>query len=303
MYLTFIIQIRKREHTAMDLDRLSPYIRLASETSVKGPYLLKEREIFDYDLIYIYEGSARLTVNGTAFFGQKGDLFFLKPKQRHSIYIEENVSFTQLHIHFDLYYQDNSPNVKISFVPPEKMTQYELTLFREDVCSAPPLDMPNHIRFHNPLYIEKMFLGLIQEYKMKTLYYDAAVKGLFINLWIYLLREYNLFQSKISRSYHDQITQIAAYLHSDYSRTFTTDELARMANLSTSYFIHLFKKRYGLTPARYHSLLRIEKAKELIQFTNQTIEEIGRSVGFNSIHSFCRAFKSQEGFPPTYFRK
>ncbi len=53
-------------------------------------------------------------------------MFFLfKPMERHSIEIIGKEIFHQPHLHFDLYYEENSPRVKVSFKPYEAMDEAE----------------------------------------------------------------------------------------------------------------------------------------------------------------------------------
>jgi len=286
----------------MDLHRLSPYIRHASESTVQGPYLLKEREIFDYDLVYIKDGCVNVIINGNKYIGNSGDIFLFKPKQRHSLYIEDGTYFNQLYVHFDLYYLDDSPEVKISFSPIEKMSPKELSWFREDVCSKKPFNLPNYIRLQNPIYVQEMLQNIIQEFKTKTIFYETVVKGLFIQVLTYLLRQVNWSEHCNTNIHYSKLVEIASFINTNYDRNFTDDELAKMINISKNYFISIFSNTFGLTPKNYHTMVRMEKAKELIQFTTLTIEQIAEKVGYSGIHSFSRAFKNYEGVHPTYYR-
>ena len=83
----------------------------------------------------------------------------------------------------------------------------------------------------------------------------------------------------------------------------SVDELAQRANRSKYYFLRLFKEAFGVSPLKHQQLVRIEKAKESIQYTNASIKEIASLVGYESIQSFTRAFSQIEGVPPTYYRK
>jgi len=65
----------------------------------------------------------------------------------------------------------------------------------------------------------------------------------------------------------------------------------------------VFKKAFAMTPIYYHRVMRVEKAKELIQFTDTTLTKIIESMGFSSINAFSRTFKMVEGVPPTFYRR
>ncbi|WP_246359167.1 helix-turn-helix domain-containing protein [Paenibacillus phytorum] len=49
--------------------------------------------------------------------------------------------------------------------------------------------------------------------------------------------------------------------------------------------------------------MRIEKAREMIQFTDEPLTRIAELIGFPDIHSFSKAFKKIEGVNPSFYRK
>lgn len=55
-------------------------------------------------------------------------------------------------------------------------------------------------------------------------------------------------------------------------------------------------------PIQYHQLSRLEKAKEVIQFTHKPIATIAEEFGFESLQSFSRAFKNMENVSPSFYR-
>ena len=79
--------------------------------------------------------------------------------------------------------------MKISFKPLSEFTDKELLWIREDICSGPELKLPNCMHFHDLKRVETMFLELIAEFKAKEPYYEIQLRGLFLRLWGYILRE------------------------------------------------------------------------------------------------------------------
>ena len=63
------------------------------------------------------------------------------------------------------------------------------------------------------------------------------------------------------------------------------------------------KKAYNMRPFTYITMLRIQKAKDLlISSPNMTIKEIAENVGYSSDSYFCLLFKKQEKLTPNEFR-
>ncbi|MEX2104486.1 MAG: cupin domain-containing protein, partial [Bacilli bacterium] len=68
------------------LPTLSPYVRIAMESLHQSSLTIHEREIWDYEILYLKEGHLLITVEDKTYEGLPGDIFVFKPRQRHSIY-------------------------------------------------------------------------------------------------------------------------------------------------------------------------------------------------------------------------
>jgi YesN/AraC family two-component response regulator len=101
----------------------------------------------------------------------------------------------------------------------------------------------------------------------------------------------------------DNISKTIKYIELNLSEELSLTTLSRVANLSKYHFCRLFKKRTGLTPMKFVSKKRIERAKELLKREDITISTIAFEVGFNDIGHFVKKFKSYTGLTPTSYRK
>jgi AraC-like DNA-binding protein len=287
----------------VDLQELSPYIRFASDSIIPAPWKLNERVLFDYEILYVKEGKIEVIIENTKYIGVPGDIFLIKPKKKHSIQSIAGQNIRQPHIHFDMLYQEDSPDIKISFKPLEQFSNKELNLFREDIFNDSEVNFAEHIRPQNPLIIEKMIFDIIKEFEMKMPFYEINMKGLFIQLFIHLLRENYWAQNPQLFSNMNELYKIQTFLKHNVTRKVQLDELSEMFNISKFHLIRLFKKAFGMGPIQYHQLNRLENAKEKIKFTSTPISEIAEEFGFENIQSFSRAFKKWEGVPPTFYRR
>lgn len=287
----------------VDANYFSPYIRIAMDSLINPPWQLRERVIFDYELLYIKEGQILITIEDCTYTGRAGDVFLFKPRQRHSIQIEGNTCFRQPHIHFDLFYQSDSPEVMVSFKKLDEMNENELTLFREDITlNTPGLMLPNKINIRNIQYFEDMLFDIIHAYEERMPFYEVEVKGLFLKLWAYVLRENNFSNDPLSFSYLNELKSIKDYIRKNSDKDISLDELSRKYKISKYHLSRLFKRAFGITPIYYSHLVRVEKARELIQYSNLSLTEISDTLGFSSINAFSRAFKNMVGVPPTFYR-
>ena len=79
--------------------------------------------------------------------------------------------------------------------------------------------------------------------------------------------------------------------------------LAQAAGISEVYLRKVFNSVFGVTPARYITNIRMEKAKELLNGGVDPISKIAESVGYTNIYHFSKAFKRVTGMTPTEYSK
>lgn len=100
----------------------------------------------------------------------------------------------------------------------------------------------------------------------------------------------------------NEIRKAVELMHSDVSKSWTLDSLAKQVGLSRAGFALRFKNRMGDTPLHYLMTLRIQHAIELLTTTKQNIESIALSVGYQDAFSFSKVFKKITGLPPRKYR-
>ena len=83
---------------------------------------------------------------------------------------------------------------------------------------------------------------------------------------------------------------------------FDYNAMCLCSGLSYSYFKELFINRYGMSPVRCVTNLRIEKAKELLITGHYTVTEVSERCGFDSVYYFSKVFKSCTGITPKQYR-
>ncbi len=79
-------------------------------------------------------------------------------------------------------------------------------------------------------------------------------------------------------------------------------EFAQSVNLSVWRLCHIFKSNVGMPPIRYLRLMRMERAKDLLESSFLSVKEIAFQVGLNDESHFVRDFKSTYGFSPALYR-
>lgn len=101
---------------------------------------------------------------------------------------------------------------------------------------------------------------------------------------------------------HDEQNSAAAsiqnYINVHFPEDISIVSISKDLGYSRGYISQIFKKAYQCTVMDYVQLCRIEKAKELIAYSEYSLKQIFEAVGFKSIHHFTRVFKNLEGMSP-----
>ncbi len=79
--------------------------------------------------------------------------------------------------------------------------------------------------------------------------------------------------------------------------------LARDLGYSYSRFRTVFKNTTGMSPRQYQIQIRINRARDLLAGSDQSISEIADQLGFCSVYYFSRIFKQKTGSSPSELRR
>ena len=98
------------------------------------------------------------------------------------------------------------------------------------------------------------------------------------------------------------IASVKDYLDKHYSEKITLDKLAGQFYINKYYLTKTFKEQYGQSINSYLLNLRVTRAKQLLRFSNKSVEEVGIECGLGAAHYFSSKFKEVEGVPPSVYR-
>ncbi|MCR5155824.1 MAG: AraC family transcriptional regulator [Butyrivibrio sp.] len=98
------------------------------------------------------------------------------------------------------------------------------------------------------------------------------------------------------------INALKEYLDTHYQEKITLDKLAEIFLTSKYTLSRSFKEQTGTSIINYLLVVRITHAKQMLRFTDMTVEEIGYSCGITPLYYFSRMFKQIEGVSPMEYR-
>jgi len=100
-----------------------------------------------------------------------------------------------------------------------------------------------------------------------------------------------------------RFTAATDFVEEHLDRKIALCELASLVALSVSQFGHAFKAEYGVSPHRYLTVRRIERAKTLLRTTNDTVATIAQRAGFASQAHSSESFGNVVGVTPSAYRR
>lgn len=256
--------------------RLSTASYVKCSKDWKQDYYLSPRSA----LGYIKEGEGYFMLEEEKFFPKKGQMYFLPEQHRHSFSVmnQEN-TFEKYYCHFNT--MPGATNI-----------------FKV-------MKVPNFVTPRDPDYIEFLFKQMIEVWEQKEGYLNSLkIKILLYQVFEHYLEACDIDQIKIKHHYKQEaLEEILKFIDENLDKKISLKEVAYEFGYSTQYFSKIFKKSLGITFLQYMNQLKMEKARELIMYSNKSMSEIAYTLGFENQYYFSNTFKKENGVSPTDYKK
>lgn len=281
---------------------MTPYVRFAMHDTINKRWKLS-RSIWDYEIIYIAEGSMIIETESNRYVAKKDDIVFLRPDVHHVLRSGSD-STSQPHVHFDFFKDELSEKIPVSLKTKKNMSAEEKSYFRHDDLHAMGVDFPVVMSLHDHIVIRTLLYRIIDEYRLKMIDSEAYMAALLTEMIITIRRSYNASKSDISFAHITAFEKIKRYILDNIDRAVSVDELSRFIFLSKYHFIRVFTEHFNETPHRYITRLRVERAKELLLYDNSlTVFDVAAKMDFDSQQTFSAWFKKNVGVSPLKYRQ
>jgi transcriptional regulator GlxA family with amidase domain len=100
----------------------------------------------------------------------------------------------------------------------------------------------------------------------------------------------------------EKVLAAQTYMEGNFTLTISLEALASDLGISPRHFKRRFKRATGDSPLGYLQRIRIEAAKQKLETTMETVDEITLQVGYEDSNSFRRLFKKYTGLSPRAYR-
>jgi AraC family transcriptional regulator len=100
-----------------------------------------------------------------------------------------------------------------------------------------------------------------------------------------------------------QLRRAREFINANLAGDPSISQVANECGLSSGYFARAFKQATGISPHRWLTKRRVERAKELLQGPALGLADIAQACGFVDQSHFTRVFSRSEGYSPGRWRR
>ncbi len=250
----------------------------------------------EYEIMFMYRSRGKRFVGDNIDYYQEGDLFFIGPNLPHTWYSPPGVMGTHKgHEAILVQFKDNLSGIHFRQVPEFISIVHLFSIARRGL----------------------QFFGKTRDQVIKHLLEIEHMEG--ADRVLTLLKILDImgkagkedrkvlssieFTNRFQQEEQSRIDKVCTYINQNYKKKLKLEDVAAIANMSTTAFSRFFKKSTGKTFVNYVNELRIGWACKLLIESEMTIAEIFCEVGFNNLSNFNRRFYERHKMSPRQYRK
>ncbi|WP_444995906.1 helix-turn-helix domain-containing protein [Aliikangiella sp. IMCC44359] len=180
--------------------------------------------------------------------------------------------------------------------------QLAVTIFDIDPRA---LSLPEIIYLENKV-LENKIRNSIYNKNWQALQDNFILEHSTQKILVTLLKEINIkqFSTVIKGGLSPKImNDVCQFIQTNFHRQIFLAELSAISGLSDFHFCRMFKQSTAQTPQEYLLNIRINKVKELLLSSKQSLSDISLKCGFSNQSHMGRYFKKFTGVSPSIFRK
>lgn len=107
----------------------------------------------------------------------------------------------------------------------------------------------------------------------------------------------------LKRAHNTALQNVQAWIHDHLDKTLPVTQLADIAAMSVRHFSRRFSNETGLAPSRYIAQARLNKARLLLEETDQPVNRVAAQCGYQNDEIMRRLFIRELRVSPSEYRK
>jgi AraC-like DNA-binding protein len=150
--------------------------------------------------------------------------------------------------------------------------------------------------------VEHLVSRVCQYYNLEVPNRELICSGMMQTILALLSNELYKGNPHTGEKGKDKVSEVISHIKMVPNLNITVSECADFCKMSKVHFSRFFKQITGMPPVQFVLKIRIDRAKELLDFTDKSIAEIAEASGFPDQNYFARTFKKITGMSPTQYR-
>ena len=151
--------------------------------------------------------------------------------------------------------------------------------------------------------VDKAWTALMNIARSSDYMRDMKINSLLSQLMVCIMAESWHPEDQVTAKKKQSVIEIKEYVDKNFRDKITLDSLSAKFYINKYYLSKSFKEQFGQPLSSYILSVRITKAKQLLRFSEKSVEEIGYECGLGAAHYFSSKFKEIEGVPPSVYRE
>ena len=279
-------------------EEINPYIIFAS-SKTKAPNILryKKRKVRWYEIELITSGGGYIETDGENIKADEGSVFFRRP----GMVVQGYLPYTGYLIVFDMCYDSS----KLDIYSAKDSKGYENTSISSNQDNDNLLSLPNVLEGLYTDKYEPLFNDVYEKFLISSSN-QLPMKASLLKILSELLKDNDhkvSINTKLNYNpkHYVLMNDVKKYINEHLTEKITLDDLAEVANYSTSFLSRTFKATYGISPFDYINNKKIDKIKQLLIDTDISVSKMCEMYGYTESF-FYRLFKRKVGMTPKEFK-
>lgn len=221
-------------------------------------------------LLYVYQGRGNFEIGGTVYDCRGGDLFFCPPGVFNTIRADKQDPFV--------------------------LTGVDFVFFRDRSGTELPSPYPQHMRVPGDSAFHWLLREVLRQFvnlQGDSPYTQSLMKALLLLTGTLQTQEGSL---PLAEQIRDRLLRAEG-------PPVPVVVLAESMGYHPNYLNRLFHRHTGISILQFQLEIRLQKALNLLKYTDQPVAEIARQCGFDNQSYFSRLFRKHHGCAPTAVRR
>ena len=233
-----------------------------------------------HQILYVLEGKGKVTLDGRSYDFEQDQGVVIVPRTNHSILSGSHM--TVLVLEFDEVMLDESVRE---------------TLLRSRFNRSKLV----RLNGFGGKELRQLTRKMLFEQTRETLLNTLANTMYLSELLLLLVRYQPASEASVVNSVRAE--KLRQYIDTHYFEIVGPDDISAKLGVSTRHLNSIFKEVYQMTPLQYLTEVRMSLAQKMLAETDKDIASICFEIGFETLSTFYRTFKSSIRMTPNNYRK